>query len=156
MKLSDTLSGLLLLVLGAVVVLHTTTFPSMPGQSIGPSVFPMLTGAGLALIGVALMFSGLRARTGRWIEPGAWVSRPRMVVNFVLVVLDLIFYAVAVQPLGFFITAPVFLCVLFVGFRATPKWIVPLALVVPFAVHYAFYTLLRVPLPWGLLEGIAW
>jgi hypothetical protein len=23
-------------------------------------------------------------------------------------------------------------------------------------IHYAFYTLLRVPLPWGVLEGIAW
>lgn len=156
MKLSDALSGLLLLLLGAIVVLHATTFPSMPGQSIGPSVFPMLAGAGLVLIGVVLMISGVRTRTGRWVEPGAWVSRPRMVVNFVLVVLDLIFYAVAVQPLGFFIAAPVFLAVLFVGFRATPKWIVPLALAVPVAIHYAFYTLLRVPLPWGLLEGVAW
>jgi putative tricarboxylic transport membrane protein len=34
--------------------------------------------------------------------------------------------------------------------------IVPLALIVTFAIHYAFYTLLRVPLPWGVLEGIAW
>jgi putative tricarboxylic transport membrane protein len=23
-------------------------------------------------------------------------------------------------------------------------------------IHYAFYKLLRVPLPWGVLQGIAW
>ena len=23
-------------------------------------------------------------------------------------------------------------------------------------IHYVFYKLLRVPLPWGLLQGVAW
>ena len=32
----------------------------------------------------------------------------------------------------------------------------PLALVVTLVIHYAFYKLLRVPLPWGVLQGIAW
>ncbi len=49
-----------------------------------------------------------------------------------------------------------FLAVLFVAFKVNRRRIVPLAVVVTFSIHYAFYTLLRVPLPWGLLEGIAW
>jgi len=32
----------------------------------------------------------------------------------------------------------------------------PLALAVALVIHYVFYKLLRVPLPWGLLQGIAW
>ena len=32
----------------------------------------------------------------------------------------------------------------------------PIALIVTLLSHYAFYKLLRVPLPWGLLQGIAW
>ena len=32
----------------------------------------------------------------------------------------------------------------------------PLAAGVTLALHFAFYTLLHVPLPWGWLEGIAW
>ena len=33
---------------------------------------------------------------------------------------------------------------------------VPLALAVTLVIHYAFYKLLKVPLPWGVLQGIAW
>jgi putative tricarboxylic transport membrane protein len=36
------------------------------------------------------------------------------------------------------------------------RWIVPLAVVVTLAIHYAFYKLLRVPLPWGWLEPLGW
>jgi putative tricarboxylic transport membrane protein len=30
------------------------------------------------------------------------------------------------------------------------------AFLMALAIHYAFYKLLRVPLPWGVLQGIAW
>jgi putative tricarboxylic transport membrane protein len=32
----------------------------------------------------------------------------------------------------------------------------PLALFLPVLIHLIFYKLLRVPLPWGVLQGIAW
>ena len=170
MKLRDALSGLLFLIFGVAVVLYTRTFPPMPGQTVGPSLFPMLAGIGLAAVGAALVVSDLRhgasdlrqgashlrQGAGPWLQPGEWVAKPRMVLNFGLVVADLIFYALVVNTLGFFITASVFLTILFAGFRVTTKWIVPLALVVTFTIHYAFYTLLRVPLPWGLLQEVAW
>ncbi len=156
MKLSDASAGLVLLGLGLAVVLHTATFPPMPGQSIGPAMFPMLAGSCLGLVGAFLFFSGLRHRTAPWIEPGEWVRRPRMLLNFLLVIADLVFYALVVNWLGFFLTGVLFLAVLFVAFKVNRRRIVPLAVVVTFSIHYAFYTLLRVPLPWGLLEGIAW
>jgi putative tricarboxylic transport membrane protein len=162
-KLRDALSGLLFLIFGVAVVLYARTFPPMPGQSVGPSLFPMLAGIGLAAVGAALVISDLRQGAsdfrqgaGPWLQPGEWVAKPGMVLNFGLVVADLIFYALVVNTLGFFIAASVFLTVLFAGFRVTTKWIVPLALIVTFTIHYAFYTLLRVPLPWGLLQEVAW
>jgi putative tricarboxylic transport membrane protein len=79
-----------------------------------------------------------------------------MVANFALVIADVVFYAVAVDWLGFFITASVFLSVLFLAFGVRRARIVPLAAIVTLGLHYSFYTLLRVPLPWGLLGGIAW
>jgi putative tricarboxylic transport membrane protein len=36
------------------------------------------------------------------------------------------------------------------------RWLAPLALVIVLVIHYSFYTLLGVPLPWGLLEPLAW
>ncbi len=61
------------------------------------------------------------------------------------------------SSLGFFITAFVFLSVLFARLRRAPRadrcrW----RSRSPWLIHYAFYSLLRVPLPWGVLEGVAW
>ncbi len=84
------------------------------------------------------------------------MRRPRMVGNFAVVVGSLLFYALVVDRLGFFITSIVFLGVLFLAFGVSRRRIVPLALAVTLVIHYGFYTLLRVPLPWGVLEGIAW
>ena len=155
MKLSDTLSGLLTLIFGTAIVVVARTFPAIPGQTFGPSLFPTLIGVGLILCGLGLVWSGRRRGTS-WFRFDDWVHRPRMVLNFGLVFVDLVFYAFAVGRLGFFITAVIFLSVLMLAFGIRRMRIVPLALVVTMVIHYAFYSLLRVPLPWGVLEGIAW
>jgi putative tricarboxylic transport membrane protein len=155
MKLGDAASGLLAALLGVVVVLQARTFPPMPGQPVGPSLFPTVIGAGLIVAGAALIVAGVR-RNGTIVELEAWARRPRMLTNFALVVADLLFYAVAVDRLGFLITAVLFLTVLFLAFGVRHARILPMAVAVTLVIHYGFYTLLRVPLPWGMLEGVAW
>lgn len=154
MKLGDALSGLLAAIAGIAVVLHALTFPPMPGQPVGPSLFPIAIGAGLALAGAALIATDLRTRT--FVTLDAWARRPRMVANFLLVVADLTFYAIAVDALGFLITSVVFLGALFLAFGVRRARILPFAVAVTLVMHYGFYTLLRVPLPWGVLEAVAW
>lgn len=156
MRLSDKLAGLLILVFGLVVAGYATTFPPMRGQPVGPSLFPTVIGCGFALFGLILLVSGARADAGPLFALDDWMRRPRMVANFAVVVGSLLFYALVVDRLGFFITSVVFLGVLFLAFGVSRRRIVPLALVVTLVIHYGFYTLLRVPLPWGVLEGIAW
>ena len=156
MKLSDVTAGLLAAMLGLAVVLQALTFPAMPGQPIGPSLFPIVIGLGLMAAGAGLIVGGVRAPGLPYVELEDWARRPRAVASFALVVAALLFYAVAVNTLGFFLTATVFLSVLFLGFGLRRRRILPLALAVTLAIHYVFYTLLRVPLPWGVLEGIAW
>jgi putative tricarboxylic transport membrane protein len=46
--------------------------------------------------------------------------------------------------------------VLFAAYRVRLAWIVPVAAVSTLVVHTAFYKLLKVPLPWGLLSGWVW
>ena len=108
------------------------------------------------MLGAVLMYTGVRTHGASVIELDDWVRRPRMVLNFVLVVADLLFYSLAVDHLGFFITAFVFLSVLFLAFGVARVWIAPVAVGVAIVIHYGFYSLLRVPLPWGVLEAIAW
>jgi putative tricarboxylic transport membrane protein len=155
MKLNDALAGLLVLIVGLAIVLEARTFPSVTGQSIGPGLFPTIIGSGLMLCGLALAIAG-RASGAPWLEFGEWPRRPRLAFNFLLVFADLVFYALAVSRLGFFITAVLFLTVLMLAFGVRRRRVLPLALAVTLVIHYAFYSLLRVPLPWGVMESLAW
>lgn len=156
MRISDVLSGLLAASFGIALVAYARTFPPMPGQSIGPALFPSVIGLGLMACGAWLAVSARHRPHASWLIFDEWVGRPRMVLNFALVIADLIFYAMAVNHLGFFLTAAIFVSVLWIIFGVSRRAIVPMAVLVTLAVHYVFYSVLRVPLPWGLLGGIAW
>ena len=156
MRLNDTLSGLLLVIVGLVVGLSAGAFPETAGETIGPGLFPGIIGAGMALSGAALAWSGRKVRDARWVTLEEWVASPRLALNAALVVGALIFYALVVDSIGFFVTAFVFLAVLFLAFGVGRRWIAPLAVGVTLGLHFAFYSLLRVPLPWGWLESLAW
>ena len=156
MRFRDTLSGLLTLLFGVAVGGYAWSFPRTPGQNIGPGLFPILIGSGLALAGLVLIWSGRRDRATPLVVIDERMRRPRMLLNAALVIGALVFYAVAVDTLGFFLTAFGFLVVLFLAFGVRRRWIAPIAAGVTLGLHVAFYTLLRVPLPWGWLEGMAW
>lgn len=156
MKLHDTLTGLLLAVLGTVLAWQASTFPPAPGAGPGAGAFPLVLGLGLAGCGLLLAWSG-RARSGAvWIEPEPGLRRWRTARNALLVPGALLAYALVVETAGFFFTSFVLLAGLFLAFGVRWRWIAPLAAGVTLALHGAFYSLLRVPLPWGWLEGIAW
>jgi putative tricarboxylic transport membrane protein len=155
--LPDRIAGLVVCALGAAVAIYAQTFPPMPGQRLGPAFFPTIIGLILAALGVVLLATGARGQQAAADPPpDVRASGTRMRANFVAVVAGLLFYALAVDLLGFFITGTIFLAVLMLMFGVRRAWILPISLAVTLAIHYAFYTVLRVPLPWGILDGIAW
>jgi putative tricarboxylic transport membrane protein len=50
----------------------------------------------------------------------------------------------------------IYLAVLFAVFGVSPRWNLPIAIIVTLLIHYSFYKMLKVPLPWGVLTGVAW
>lgn len=157
MKLNDAVFGLLLIALGAGVLLGVQGYPRIPGQPVGPALFPGLVAAGLCVGGAILLVQGWRRRASeRWLVWDAWVRSPRHVVALVLLLGSIVFYIVAAETLGFLLTAPLILLALFLSLRVRPLAALVIAVVAALLVHYAFYKLLRVPLPWGLLTGVAW
>jgi putative tricarboxylic transport membrane protein len=123
----------------------------MPGQKFGPAWFPGLIAAGLAICGVLLVVSGFRSHTA-WIEIPQWIALKRPRAAIVAIVGGLVFYVLAADTLGFHLTGALLLGLwvrlLGASWRATAA----VALVGTIVIHMAFYKLLRVPLPWGLLE----
>jgi putative tricarboxylic transport membrane protein len=156
MKLKDTLAGALLLVFGGAVVAYAASFTGAPGQKVSPALFPSLIGGGLALGGAALIWADRKNRGAPAITREAWTREPRQALKVSLIPSALICYALFVETAGFFATSILFLVALLLAFGARPRWIAPLAVGVTLAIHFMFYSLLRVPLPWGWLEGIAW
>lgn len=157
MKLNDFLVGALLMTLAAAILFHIRVLPNIPGQNIGPAAFPGLLASLLALCSLILMVRGWRARLdGPWIAPLPWTRSPGHVLNFSLAVVGLVVYAWASERLGFILSGMLLLCPLYLALRVRPWRALVLAFAVTLVIHTLFYKLLRVPLPWGMLERFAW
>nr|WP_269117432.1 tripartite tricarboxylate transporter TctB family protein [Ramlibacter monticola] len=155
--MNDAIFGLLLMALGAAVLVAIQGYPKIPGQPVGPALFPGLIAAGLCICGVLLVARGWRARaTQPWLAWDAWVRSPRHLLALAVLLGSVVFYILAVDRLGFLVTATLILAALFLVLRVPPVRAVGIALVATLLVHLAFYKLLRVPLPWGVLTGVAW
>ena len=126
----------------------------MPGQHFGPALFPGLLAAGMSACGVLLIWRGARsARPWLGIEP--WLRRSRPLLGFISVLGGLALYVVLAEPLGFHLTGFLLVLLWTLVFGARPALAVSVAIAAPLLIHLAFYKLLRVPLPWGVLERFA-
>ena len=158
MKLNDALWGALLLVLSGALLLHVRGFPTIPGQQVGPSALPGALAVGLGICGLILLVRGWREKhaTGTWFEWPAWIAaRPQVLALAVLVGVNLL-YLFAAQRVGFILVGVVYLAALMWALRVPPLRALTIAVIATLAIHYCFYKLLRVPLPWGMLQPIAW
>ena len=129
----------------------------MPGQKFGPAWFPGLIAAGLLLCGALLVVQGLRrtAREQPWIALPAWVRKPRPLASVAAVLGGLLFYVLAADRLGFHLTGILLLTIWARLLGATWRMSAAVAVIATFAIHLSFYKLLRIPLPWGILERFA-
>jgi putative tricarboxylic transport membrane protein len=169
MKVSDRITGLLLVILGGFAYWGGSLLPPVPGQQVGPDVFPMVIGAGLVVCGVLIALGIGRtfeedekvvtSITGEVTDAEASAtvqSRIATLVNGGWKVLvpptALFFYYFASERLGFWITASVMILALARSQGAKWKSTILLALLAPAFVHLVFYKLLRVPLPFGILK----
>jgi putative tricarboxylic transport membrane protein len=155
-KINDAVFGVVLLVLGVAVLWHVQSFPKIPGQNVGPALFPGTIAVGLIACALLLIVSGLRTRQrSAWFEGLPWMRSPRHVAAFVTLVLATIAYILFSTSVGFLIIASLGLFAMLVAFGVRPGPAVLVAIIGTIVIWYAFYKLLRVPLPWGVLQRFA-
>ena len=156
MKINDAIFGAVFVLLGLVVIVHVRSFPMIPGQQVGPALFPGLIAAGFVGCGFLLIVSGIRKRaTEPWYETAEWMRSGRHFVAFFAIVGGVAAYVWLANAIGFLIVAPILLWIWFVTLRVRPWPAMVVAVFATLAIWYAFYKLLRVPLPWGVLTGFA-
>ena len=153
MHLSDRVTGAVLVALGGAAALVGSRLPAVPGQDVGPAAFPLVIGSGLVICGTLIALG-----IGRSFEvpeeeeagPGPWrLGGLRALIPPAL----LTFYVYASEPLGFLLTGGIMVLVAALVLGARLRLAVPIAIVAPLLVHLAFYKLLRVPLPAGVLPA---
>jgi putative tricarboxylic transport membrane protein len=161
MRLPDGVTGGFLAALGGVTVYGASFLPPIPGQQIGPSIFPTVVGAGLILCGL-LIALGIGRRFEDEAEadlashqdasapaaaPPMWLAAVRTLVPIGAI----LFYVLTVNTLGFVAVAALMVGVTAYALRASLSLSLVMAVLAPPCVHLVFYKLLRVPLPDGLL-----
>jgi putative tricarboxylic transport membrane protein len=165
MQLSDRVTGLFLVALGSAAAYGGWLLPPVPGQQIGPNVFPMVIGIGLVLCGAMIALGVGRSfeeevelvREPEPAAPGGEAEQPASRAGWTHGLLALVppglllFYVFAVDRLGFAMTAAAMVFTAAMALGARLRLAIPLAIVAPLFVHLVFSKLLRVPLPAGLL-----
>jgi len=163
MHLSDRVTGLFLVALGGLAAYGGSRLPPVPGQQIGPEVFPMVVGIGVALCG-----GMIAAGVGRRYEDEAEADLARISaeagadqdaapssrwreLRVLIPPALLLFYFFVVDRVGFLPTAAVVVLTTSLALGARLRLAVPLAICAPLVVNLLFLKLLRVPLPSGLL-----
>jgi putative tricarboxylic transport membrane protein len=160
MRLSDKSTGLFIVALGALAAYGGAQLPPVPGQQIGPNVFPVVIGLALVACGAMIALgigqkfeedaeAELLAIEGPppVVEKPSLLSRARVLLPPAL----LVFYVIAVDHLGFILTAAIMAFSVSVALGARMRIAIPVALLSPIGAHLIFAKLLRVPLPAGLI-----
>ncbi len=151
MQRIDRAIGVALALLAAVVLWTSRSFPAVPGQKVGAGFLPTIVGAGLLVCGIGLVLRS--TKTAATVTEGDDAREATGPIGPVLVVLaGVLGYILLADLLGFLIVAPLVLLAAFRALGVSWRAAVPWALAGTLVVHVAFYKLLRVPLPWGVLR----
>jgi putative tricarboxylic transport membrane protein len=158
-KVNDAISGIFFMLFGLLVFYLTRDFPIMPGQRYGAALFPRLVALFMGIGGLALIIRGIRARSEvPWIVVMDWVTSPRHLASFFLLMGVLIFYIVVSNSLGFIPTTFICLFVLLVWLRGISSWLssAAISILTTIVIQQFFGEFLRVPLPWGIVPIFGW
>jgi putative tricarboxylic transport membrane protein len=152
-RTTDRWVGLGLALLGFAVLWSARGFPNVPGQKLGAAFLPMLVGAGLLVCGLALALRSWRGRAYAH-EADQEAAKPEHFGSSAVIVGAVIGYIALSEKIGFLFIA--LLCLLAVFLALRVRWRPALLWAVggTVLVHVAFYKLLRVPLPWGVLTPL--
>ncbi len=123
----------------------------MPGQKFGPALFPGLVAVGLGVCGVLLAVSGLRTGAA-WFTSPEWIHRAQPRAGVIAVLVGLVLYIALAERVGFHLVAFGVLIYWMRMLRVSWRITLPVAFVATLVIHLTFYKVLRVPLPWGVLE----
>lgn len=154
LKVSDFGSGLAIAGLGLAIFARAQSFSSPAAGSVSPAFYPGLIGLALAACGAGLAVAAVRRGAVRPVAAlPRWLVRPGNVLAVLAVPAAILAYGLASPSLGFLATSILVMFGLLLAFRVSLLWSVAVALILPALLYVVFVILMRVPLPYGIIEG---
>jgi putative tricarboxylic transport membrane protein len=157
LKINDTLAGFLCLIGAVVLWINARGLPNPANQPVGPGAFPALIAVLLGMVALYLIWGGLRTspRTPL-LTLSDWTRQPMKVGRFLLIPAAVALYIATVDVVGFIPLMFAILVTLLIACAVRPLATIAIAVFVTLFVHTIFYGLLKVQLPWGLLDAVRW
>lgn len=154
----DFVVGAVLIALAVAMIWGAQGFPRIRAMPYGPDLFPKIIAGGLILSALGIILEGIRnMRSGQADDSVTRATTtPTAALSFLGIVALVAGFALLLPVLGFHVAAAlVLLCAvrIFGG-----NWVLAgvMAVTAPVVLHYIFYTVMRVVLPWGVLAPYAW
>jgi putative tricarboxylic transport membrane protein len=155
---ADRVIGALLVLGGLGVAAWAWQLPGgTPQDPVGPRGFPALLGLGLAVCGAVLLVprgrpEGSPAPGGAVVDAEGPAPTGRLVGGVALVGL----YLWVLEPLGYLVSTPLFLAAVLLLQGGVPlRALLGTSLGLPAALFLLFATIMKVPLPLGVLERLS-
>ncbi|WP_319484323.1 tripartite tricarboxylate transporter TctB family protein [uncultured Cohaesibacter sp.] len=156
MKVHDSIVGLVVAVLGGAIALYSQSLVPPRHLNYGPGFFPLLIGIGLLLVGGGLMVQGYVTGRGQpLVHRPRWLASRDFTFRFWIIPIAILFYWLAVTPLGFLATSTILLAMIQIANGVRWKLAVTVALITSVVVNILFASILHVPLSWGVLTPIS-
>lgn len=157
---SETVVGLALAVLGGAMVLHARNLPAVAHIEFGPGLFPTIVGGLMLVLGLALAIRSRLVRPAADSGPPDAFLRPPRPGLLVAYLATPALYIVVAPKLGFLLT----MALLFAGLAwlaaGRPLRAIAAGIAMAFLIHLVFVGLMRVSLPYGVIEqligGLPW
>lgn len=152
MRLNDAILGALIVAVGLAILFGAAELPGMPGQDVGPALFPSIIGCGFLACGAVIGNRGIR----RWsaepaISVADWFGGHRKIVAGVWLVGGMVVYIATFDTIGFIVLSVVYtgglMLILGVRLHAAALWSIGSTIFV----FELFTRMLYVPLPGGIL-----
>ncbi|WP_417809438.1 tripartite tricarboxylate transporter TctB family protein [Thioclava sp.] len=157
MKISDRLMGCFLLLFATAVLLQASTFPMIPGQSVGSGLLPTIVAVGLIICAIILITKDLLGTPRpKLIEAGAWITDRRRILRVAIVLLGTASFIPFLDVIGFPVLSITVLLAFLLSLRVEVLTAVLVSVTASLAIHTLFSKVFLVPLPWGVLQSIAW
>ncbi len=151
MRLHDSILGIIIMIAGIAIAMHSSTFPSQLDGKPGPALFPTVLATLFAISGLVLTIKGFLNKEDRKLFKVTLQLRKGGALNMIATFLSVIFYVYAVETLGFLITMGIILLVLLLLLKTKPVLACIIAILGTVVIYLIFAKGLLVPLPEGIL-----